>query len=301
MFIDKLQYFMLKIRLNLRKVVAIAICLAVSVTMFAQDIITLKDGTEIQASVDRASVSNNGDVDIKFKKIEDLNGTTYLLAKSEISMIKYANGDKILFTNEQQQTPAQQRQNTVSGQQQSVTVSQSPMQKEKTYHWGIKGGLNIAYQMGGKWEALYYSRQGIHLGIFMEIPISAKVGFQPELMYSMQGMGERWGDGLTTKLDYIDLPLMFKFYVGKDRLSIDVGPEFGYMISAKISGHGRTVDVYDEDDWNKFDVSIGLGLSYKLNDNFDLSFRSNAGMTNVMKDVGTIRNAVGQLSVAYRF
>jgi len=222
---------MLKIKLNLRKVVAIAICLAASVTMFAQEIITSKDGTEIQASA---------------------------------------------------------------------------MQKEKKYQWGIKGGLNVAYQMDGKLEALYYSRQGIHLGIFMEIPLSAKVGFQPELMYSMQGMGERWGDGLTTKLDYIVLPLMFKFYVWKNRLSIDVGPAFGYMISANISGDGRTIDVYDGD-WNKFEVSIGLGMSFRLTDKFDLAFRANAGMTDVAKDMPDIMNidrnisAVWQLGVAYRF
>jgi len=84
---------MLKIRLNLRKVVAIAICLAVSVTMFAQDIITLKDGTDIQASVLEIS-----EVDVNFKKFDNLDGPTYQLAKSEIFMIKYANGSKDVFT-----------------------------------------------------------------------------------------------------------------------------------------------------------------------------------------------------------
>jgi len=54
---------MLKIKFNLRNVVVIAICLTVSVTMFAQDVITLKDGTDIQASVLEIS-----EVNVKFKK-----------------------------------------------------------------------------------------------------------------------------------------------------------------------------------------------------------------------------------------
>jgi len=61
-----MKLVMLKIRQNLRKVVAVAICLAVSVTMFAQDIITLNDGTEI-----RAIVLDIGGVDIKFKKFDN--------------------------------------------------------------------------------------------------------------------------------------------------------------------------------------------------------------------------------------
>ena len=103
---------MLKIRLNLRKVVAIAICLAVSATMFAQDIIILKDGTYIQASV-----MEIGRVDIKFKKFDNLNGPTYLLAQSEISAIQYANGNTEVFPESVKPMPTNRQQETTYYQQ----------------------------------------------------------------------------------------------------------------------------------------------------------------------------------------
>jgi hypothetical protein len=61
--------------------------------MFAQDVITLKNGQEIQALVQKIS-----EVDVEYKKFENPNGPNYLLRKSEIFMIKYANGSRDVFT-----------------------------------------------------------------------------------------------------------------------------------------------------------------------------------------------------------
>ena len=60
---------------------------------FAQDIITLKSGNDIRAVVQEIGVD-----DVKYKKFDNPNGPSYTLKKSEIFMIKYANGDKDLFT-----------------------------------------------------------------------------------------------------------------------------------------------------------------------------------------------------------
>jgi TonB family protein len=60
--------------------------------LFAQDVITLKDGKEIIGLVYEI-----GDVDVKYKKTDNPSGPNYLLKKSEIFMIKYANGSKDTF------------------------------------------------------------------------------------------------------------------------------------------------------------------------------------------------------------
>ena len=68
----------------------------VSVTnMFGQDVITLRNTEEIQAIVQEI-----GDVEIKYKKIENLKGPNYILKKSEIMMIKYENGSIDLFVDD---------------------------------------------------------------------------------------------------------------------------------------------------------------------------------------------------------
>ncbi|MCL2597361.1 MAG: hypothetical protein FWD66_06840 [Paludibacter sp.] len=58
----------------------------------AQDIITLKNGDDINASVKEV-----GETEIKYKKFENLNGPIYTMKKSEIFMIKYQNGSKDVF------------------------------------------------------------------------------------------------------------------------------------------------------------------------------------------------------------
>ena len=103
---------MYKFRLNLRKVVAIAICLAGSVTMFAQDIIILKNGNDIQAIVQEIDL----DV-VKYKKFDNPNGPNYTLKKSEVFIIRYANGSKDVFNEITSPTPAEVQQRTVVNQQ----------------------------------------------------------------------------------------------------------------------------------------------------------------------------------------
>jgi len=181
---------------------------------------------------------------------------------------------------------------------------QEPTEKERSFKSGIKGGLNSAREMvsAGKVSGQTNVRTGIHIGFFMEFPVSTTVDFQPELLYSMQG--GRYKDGgtnYTDKFDYINLPLMFKIYVWQRSLSIDFGPQLGYMIGAKISIGGTNVDIYDEEALKKFDASLALGLSFKLTDQLDLSFRGAFGLTNILEAESNYKNSVSQLSLAYRF
>ncbi|MBP5548381.1 MAG: hypothetical protein J6X58_05800 [Bacteroidales bacterium] len=58
----------------------------------AQDVITLKNGEEIQVKVTKV-----GESEIEYKKWSNQNGPTYTKPVSEIFMIKYENGDKDVF------------------------------------------------------------------------------------------------------------------------------------------------------------------------------------------------------------
>ncbi|MDR2882724.1 MAG: PorT family protein [Alistipes sp.] len=148
--------------------------------------------------------------------------------------------------------------------------------------FGIKGGLNMASEMADDGQT--ESRVGIHLGFFMEAKIARMIDFQPEILYSMQGGG---GD----ELDYINVPLMFKFYTGQARrFSIDAGPQLGYMIRAN----------YLYDYVNKFDAALGVGVSYKFNGGLDIGFRVAVSGTPIL-DGYSQTNAVSQLGVGYRF
>ena len=84
--------FMFRNNLNLRKAVTIAVCLASSITMSAQDIIVMKNGNEIQAVVKEV-----GPEIVKYMKYDNPNGPIYIKIKSEVSMIKYENGSQDVF------------------------------------------------------------------------------------------------------------------------------------------------------------------------------------------------------------
>jgi opacity protein-like surface antigen len=165
------------------------------------------------------------------------------------------------------------------------------------FQWGAKAGLNLANISDVDDSKM---RPGFHAGVFAEKVISPFFGVQAELLYSQMGMKSKVaGETNTSKADYLVLPVLAKLYV-LEGLSVDLGPQFGYMISAKINDK----KVYDDVD-KKFDVSAAMGLSYKICDRFDVSARYNLGLTSV-EDVEGMddykpKNNVIQVGVGYRF
>ena len=161
--------------------------------------------------------------------------------------------------------------------------------------FGIKAGGNMALVVG---DDITDPRYGIHVGGFLSKPLSNVLDLQLELLYSMKGGSSNEWDW-TDKFDYINLPVMLKIYVNKERrkFSIDVGPQFGYLISAKNTG----VFNYNDDAFNKFEVDLGLGVSYKIIDELDVTFRSTGGLTNIFKEGDSSKNRCIQLGIGYRF
>jgi len=95
------------------------VCVSIA-TAFAQDIITLKNGDDIQAVVQKI-----GELDIEYKKFDNPNGPNYTLKKSEIFMIRYENGSKDVFT--KQETTQKDPETVVK--QQDATPTQSVVQQ----------------------------------------------------------------------------------------------------------------------------------------------------------------------------
>jgi len=59
---------------------------------FAQDIITLKNGDDIETLIEKV-----GETEIEYKRWDNQTGPVYVIKKNEIFMIKYRNGSKDLF------------------------------------------------------------------------------------------------------------------------------------------------------------------------------------------------------------
>ncbi|GEM_PF-512622 len=88
---------------GVRKLLAFFLLAATVSVVSAQDVITQKNGEEIQAKVLEV-----GAKDVKYKRFGNDTGPTYTLKASDIFMIKYENGEKDMFGNtpEESETPA---------------------------------------------------------------------------------------------------------------------------------------------------------------------------------------------------
>ena len=71
-----------------------AFCVSAA-TAFAQDIITLKSGEDIQATVQEVGIG-----EVKYKNFDNPDGPSYTIKKSDVFMIRYANGSKDVFKDE---------------------------------------------------------------------------------------------------------------------------------------------------------------------------------------------------------
>lgn len=78
------------------RVKSLILFLLCNVTLFAQDIIVQNNGNTILSKVVEI-----GATEVKYKKFSNLNGPTYTIAKAEILVINYENGEKESFANAQ--------------------------------------------------------------------------------------------------------------------------------------------------------------------------------------------------------
>jgi len=182
--------------------------------------------------------------------------------------------------------------------------------------FGVKAGLNLASISGDDTED-FDGRTSFHFGGVAEIKITDKFSFQPELLYSAQGANSTYEDQfekeeVTLKLDYINLPLMAKYYVAEG-FSIEAGPQIGFLMNSEVDydyidkespefNESGTEDLKDVTKGIDFGLNIGLG--YKMNTGLNFGARYNLGLSNINDDPdysGKNQNSVIQVSVGYMF
>lgn len=196
-----------------------------------------------------------------------------------------------------------------------VAIGFTAHSQEITY--GIKAGLNIA-DFGGDTEKTNV-RPGFNAGALVEIRFN-NFAIQPEIFYSQQGSKIKYniysGDILseeyeyTSKLGYINVPIIAKYYI-LEGLSLQAGPQIGFLISAKdkaeatVSGTNMSDEMDSKDLYEKIDFSILGGVGYDLPIGIFFQARYNVGLSNINKDPEAadikLTNNIFSFSVGYKF
>ncbi len=212
--------------------------------------------------------------------------------------------------------------------------------------FGAKAGLNVATFSGTFVSGTEITpKLGIHAGAFAVIPVGkSKFSFVPELLLSQQGIKQELNqtslDGSIVvaekqtqdlKLTYLNVPLMFRYYVIK-QLGIEIGPQFGYAIgsNSKITytnsadpSQNQNISIKGFDDgffvsngvtyrytntMKRFDAGVNFGATFDITKKLCVQARYNLGLTEVdsRPDSATGRkfnnkNSVFQASLAYTF
>ena len=179
---------------------------------------------------------------------------------------------------------------------------------------GLKAGVNFANinDVSGDLDG----RTGFVVGAFVGGKFNDKIGMQADLLYSQQG-----ADFDIDKIDlnYVNVPVVIKYFLVKG-LHIHAGPQFGFNINAKqeleVTGGDTDGDfeITGEDDIKDevsgFDLGIGGGLAYQLDNGLFFQGRYIYGLSNVPEDVDDAQgedveddlvNSVLSLSVGFKF
>ena len=92
---------------------------------------------------------------------------------------------------------------------------------------------------------------------------------------------------------------MAKFYVA-DGISLEAGPQIGFLASAKADVDGESTDIKDL--LKSTDFALNLGAGYKLDSGLNFGLRYSMGLTDVYDfDTDGFKHSVLQLSVGYNF
>ena len=121
----------------MKTILTIFALMITTLTMKAQDIITLKNGTEIKGVITEISPDQ-----VKFKKTAD--GPIYTLAKADVFMIVYENGRKEVFSAETATAPTTQDGNAANTNGNFKEKSDDPIVPKKHY-----GGPRIGFTAFG--------------------------------------------------------------------------------------------------------------------------------------------------------
>jgi hypothetical protein len=178
--------------------------------------------------------------------------------------------------------------------------------------FGIKGGGGLSTfdyrKNSNNYGVVYKWTPSFYVGFTANAPFG-KFFIQPELLYSLRGHRyEGYSDG--TRYGYISMPLLIGFRPVK-QLGILLGPEFGYIISARsqytINGpgniiksvsHRNTIDIDGGFSWSATSkLTVEGRYVYGIKPLYDKYIYGPSG-ANGMEEDGF--NEVIQLGVSYR-
>lgn len=154
--------------------------------------------------------------------------------------------------------------------------------------FGIKGGANFANFSNADFDT--ESITSWHAGAVLELNLVPSFSVQAEALYS--SVGAKVKDVGDINLDYISVPVLAKFYVLPEKVSLVAGPQFSFLAKDTKDLKAKSTD-----------IGLAGGVEAKIIAGFFAQARYVIGLTKVSdEEVSTnFKNGVFQVSVGYNF
>lgn len=186
----------------------------------------------------------------------------------------------------------------------AIAVAAFSFANAQQTRFGVKGGLNLSTVVGGDVDDTK-TLVGFHVGGFAEINIVEKFFIQPELLFSAQGtkVDGGFGGDVDFKLNYLNIPVLAKYYIVDNKFSVEAGPQLGVLLSAKAE------DEDIKDVTRSVDFGFNIGAGYNFTDNLAVGLRYTIGLSPLTdEDVDSTddyydsaKNSNLALSLSYKF
>ena len=177
----------------------------------------------------------------------------------------------------------------------------------------VQFGAKVGFDLTNFWgsDVEHGMKPSYQAGLVMEYKFNPNFAIAPEVVFASQGgkfkaldlniFGLDVSKTVTYNTNYINIPVMFKYYVAP-AFSIDFGPQLGINVYSKysIEDVDKAVDIKD----NTKDVDFGLGLggTYNLTENAFVQARYTMGMTKAFDgDYNKEKNGNIQIAFGMKF
>lgn len=181
--------------------------------------------------------------------------------------------------------------------------------------FGLKAGGMLSTRVTNSLDHnLEIAKLSYVAGAFYSMPIHEQFGLQVELLYANKAIEverRRAFQLLSEDLHYLNLPVMLQYKL-RERLSLELGPEVGYLIGQKQIA--TTIGTQPPSPFTKdFDMAINLGIGYEPVNKVLLNLRYNFGIFDIDRPFHEVvpgatpekdrhrANRTLQLTVGYRF
>ena len=196
------------------------------------------------------------------------------------------------------------------GEQKAKTAETSQVRQRSALaiKYGVKVGVNLSNMSNDMtFDPEFSMGTGFHVGALVNfhwgqrtassLPGTGLWGLQPELLFSNNVIKSKGGD---IKLNYIKVPVMLKVYP-LSALSIEIGPEFSYLISSSP----ETVDLDDATvkvgDCKGFNFGAGVGAAYEFDFGLIIGARYSMNFTDLGKNLMWKNSSNIQISAGWLF